>query len=1159
MSNKKGFAPDGRSPIGRKIILANMLQHVDKIQQTRSEVDSTLHPTSIGKKKPPLVDEYTEVKEAARRSNLVKSRIDTTQPATYNMKYNISRFNTANRSEQHDYAEHANRVQHMQRHSEEKERRKQEKERQKKEKKDRKKEEKRRKKMISQSRWKQKLIKQIEEKQLFEDEDLIKFLDKAVDDHDPLSKSRAKAVVKKMKIDLGLIEDDSYEEYTSDVSSVSSSESSDSYQQKKKTKPVPKSDPSQHKPKPVSKPKPKSQTKESIKSTKSETRSEPASPATPGSKQSHSKKQSEAESDFDQSRNEQKRNSTTEEDQVEQEDGYEDFDDIEEVEGTGTDYFGYENEGIHADENGEEVTEEEWNKRKDTITSQASKKTQPSTTTESAKQDENADVNEEYENEFDDGDDFEEAKEEQAEPAEEDQPEEDQPEEPENEENDQDNQETEDGLDVPPVDLPEDYRTTEAELFEQQKRWAKLVLFMQRKKHPYESKYADALEKLDAMGALNLQRLRKEQIPPVAINYCCALFINPYEGLAHTLDDGPINDALRMAELFIGRGFTVVYICDATPREYYRWMDWLLENVEKEFVSYFSGHGTQIPDTTGKEEDGLSEVMVFYSEQKKKEKRKEMFMKRMNEDSDFRAHVEEMKEKKEKERALMNASQRAEFHKKIHQQFEGVGDEMVEDTAMFELITGKDYAETRIVLITDCCHSGTMFNMDQMNEGHLNRPPLNVVCIGSALDSQTAKQTVLSGNETGVFTHNFTTLLKQKPETTFNELQTYMDSKIKKYQSIQLTGSSDSLYAEPILGLVPEDERLFTADSIPEDILNALEEDGFNTGNPTELPTEDKISEAERIAAEERWATFKEEMKKPANYSSKYKKQLQKLDSMGAINLERLKREQIPPNVTINKCCALFFNPYEDLPHTLDDGPVNDALAMSELFLKNDYFVCYICDATPMEYYKWMDWLLENVELELVSYFSGHGTQVPDTTGLEEDGLSEVMVFYDATRKNSTEKRQLSKKVKSESGEIQVPVGKITNELVEDTAMYDLITVKDYEQTRIVMITDCCHSGTMFNLDLYDAPATSETGKVNKPPLRCICIGSALDSQTAKQTVLSGNETGVFTHNFTTLLKQKPETTFSELQTYMDSKIKKYQSIQLTASDDKLLADPILG
>jgi hypothetical protein len=104
MQTRAGFVPDGRSPMGRKMIAANMLQHVDKISTTQSEIDDHLTPgtphlshllfvfvffffvaVSVPPKKRFCVDPYMEVKEAARRSNLVGPYIDNSKPKTFHM------------------------------------------------------------------------------------------------------------------------------------------------------------------------------------------------------------------------------------------------------------------------------------------------------------------------------------------------------------------------------------------------------------------------------------------------------------------------------------------------------------------------------------------------------------------------------------------------------------------------------------------------------------------------------------------------------------------------------------------------------------------------------------------------------------------------------------------------------------------------------------------------------------------------------------------------------------------------------------------------------------------------------------------------------------------------------------------------------------------
>ncbi|KAA6366349.1 MAG: hypothetical protein EZS28_038124 [Streblomastix strix] len=141
-----------------------------------------------------------------------------------------------------------------------------------------------------------------------------------------------------------------------------------------------------------------------------------------------------------------------------------------------------------------------------------------------------------------------------------------------------------------------------------------------------------------------------------------------------------------------------------------------------------------------------------------------------------------------------------------------------------------------------------------------------------------------------------------------------------------------------------DDEELQLANITP--LLN-----GKTPAQITSIPAVDTPSKVEQQAGKTRWGQFTAEMAKPAPYDSKYKNELVKLDGMGAINLEKLLRVQIPPNIQIDNCAALFFNPYEGLTHTLNDGIVNDGILMAQLFISKRYNVVYLCDATHHEYY----------------------------------------------------------------------------------------------------------------------------------------------------------------------------------------------------------------
>ncbi|KAA6375162.1 MAG: hypothetical protein EZS28_029311, partial [Streblomastix strix] len=87
-------------------------------------------------------------------------------------------------------------------------------------------------------------------------------------------------------------------------------------------------------------------------------------------------------------------------------------------------------------------------------------------------------------------------------------------------------------------------------------------------------------------------------------------------------------------------------------------------------------------------------------------------------------------------------------------------------------------------------------------------------------------------------------------------------------------------------------------------------------------------------------------------------------------------------------------------------------------------------------------------------------------------------------------------------------------------------------------------------------------GKVNAPDtkrINVVCVGAAVDNQTAKQVVQGGLESGIFTYNFAQLEKTTPKMTFKELEDALKKKIEKYQTIQLTASDAKNLTQPIVN
>lgn len=110
-----------------------------------------------------------------------------------------------------------------------------------------------------------------------------------------------------------------------------------------------------------------------------------------------------------------------------------------------------------------------------------------------------------------------------------------------------------------------------------------------------------------------------------------------------------------------------------------------------------------------------------------------------------------------------------------------------------------------------------------------------------------------------------------------------------------------------------------------------------------------------------------------------------------------------------------------------------------------------------------------------VFYYAGHGDTVKDEDGDEDDGLDEAMVLVDASGK----------------------FHKTSTYLIDDE-FAEVITSNIPEGVRVVIIMDCCHSGTIADLD-----------KECWEDIEAVCISGCLDSQTSGDT----GKGGIFTHS----------------------------------------------
>eukprot|EP00811_Abedinium_folium_P001552 NODE_11420_length_1288_cov_2.972438.p1 GENE.NODE_11420_length_1288_cov_2.972438~~NODE_11420_length_1288_cov_2.972438.p1 ORF type:complete len:402 (-),score=118.58 NODE_11420_length_1288_cov_2.972438:82-1173(-) len=109
-----------------------------------------------------------------------------------------------------------------------------------------------------------------------------------------------------------------------------------------------------------------------------------------------------------------------------------------------------------------------------------------------------------------------------------------------------------------------------------------------------------------------------------------------------------------------------------------------------------------------------------------------------------------------------------------------------------------------------------------------------------------------------------------------------------------------------------------------------------------------------------------------------------------------------------------------------------------------------------------------------IFYYAGHGTNVEDVSGDEDDGQDEALCFVDA------------------AGQVSLDT------VMTDDTFADLMTSSLHDEVRVVILTDCCHSGTIADL-----------GKDEWNDHQAISMTGCLDTQTSGDT----GRGGIFTHS----------------------------------------------
>lgn len=187
----------------------------------------------------------------------------------------------------------------------------------------------------------------------------------------------------------------------------------------------------------------------------------------------------------------------------------------------------------------------------------------------------------------------------------------------------------------------------------------------------------------------------------------------------------------------------------------------------------------------------------------------------------------------------------------------------------------------------------------------------------------------------------------------------------------------------------------------------------------------------------------------------------------------------------------IFCNNYAGTSMDLKEGPLNDGLLAYERFAFYGYKPFIYHDLKKKEFKQVLKSFLSARAKKLVIYFTGHGTQKFDWGGDEDDHKDEAFVLMDGNFVDDDMKKYLDK----------------------------------YNNAKqLTLISDCCHSGTIFDLP-KDSPI--------------LTISACQDKECAMQTRIEHKTNGCFSYYFWKYMNESRDSRV--IQPKINAKLAKYK------------------
>lgn len=247
-----------------------------------------------------------------------------------------------------------------------------------------------------------------------------------------------------------------------------------------------------------------------------------------------------------------------------------------------------------------------------------------------------------------------------------------------------------------------------------------------------------ALKQLNEI-ATDLSNINAKSFHPEPAS--CYILCNTYTSPKYKLGVGPLNDAITVAANHAYMGYKVYYLHNPHHTLFLKFLKKFLQEVTQYLTVFYTGHGAQIKDTSGDEADGYDEVVVF--------------------DSGY-----------------------------------------IVDDELARYLNDYCRGTAHTILLSDCCHSGTIWDIPETLEEARSFPP-NIMSISASADRQTAKQMNIQKSSQGLFTFNFWTLLRKNPSLKIQDVKKYMSPELRKFdQNLEMYPTRREMLDKPVFPLM---------------------------------------------------------------------------------------------------------------------------------------------------------------------------------------------------------------------------------------------------------------------------------------------------------------------------------------------------------------------